>query len=114
MSVQELVFVKAMSLIGTLESREGELLKLFCRSAWQSLMGRLREDVSVESCQDVLVDAAGLYALAALRDADGGPRRFSTGELTVERDGMSAATLRAQADTLVKPLVRDEFLFVGV
>ncbi len=116
MTAPEQIFAQALMLAGELEEREAELLKVFSRSAWNTLAGRLKEDVPAEHCREELISAGSLYALAALYEADFGPRRFVAGELTVEKgDGASIArALRNQADGMLAPFAREGFAFLGV
>ncbi len=116
MTIQEQIHVRALALTEELDGRRESLLKLFATGALQTLMGRLKEGVSVESCREELICAGSLYALAALMEADAGPARFSAGELTVEKDdiGRTAAALRRQGDLILGPFADGSFAFRGV
>ena len=80
------------------------------------MVGRLRPGITAEDCRSDFVSAGSLLALAALSESDGGPERFTAGELTIQRGSQSAAAqcLRGQAELLMMPYVRDSFAFLGV
>ncbi len=114
MTLTEQVYARALALAGELEEREAELLRLFSGAALSALVRRLKE--GGESCREELVAAGSLYALAALMEADCGPRRFAAGELTVEKGEAAEAArrLRRQGDLLLAPFAREGFTFLGV
>ena len=89
---------------------------MLCRVSKAQLEGRLRPGITAEDCRSDFVCAGSLLALAALSESDGGPERFTAGELTIQRGSQSAAArcLRGQAELLMMPYVRDSFAFLGV
>ena len=66
---------------------EENVLSILCGGALEQWLGRLREDVTEEDCQDLLVVASAWTALAgmtgALEQSQPTPLSFSAGDLTV-------------------------------
>ena len=96
---------------------EEKILSVLCAGELAAWRGRLREGMTEEQCQDVLVVACALGALAAMGTAwessAGGVVSFSAGDLSVrEADGQTAEeradSLRRQAERLMAPYARDE------
>ena len=118
MTLMEQIYTQALVLIRDLEKRELPMLKLLCRSAEVSLTAKLRKGVTPEDCKADFVAAASLYALAALTELDGtDPAQQVTGtDLTERRKGADAASccLRYQAELLISPYLKDEFVLLSV
>lgn len=118
MTLIEQVYAQAMLLIGSIESSRESLLRLFCQSAVTGLQQRLREGLTAEDCKAEFIAAGALYALAALEETDPamGMERVQFGDVTLVPGGRSAASrcLRRQADTIIDPYCRDNFVFQGV
>ena len=99
-------------------------LSILCGGALEQWLGRLREDVTEEDCQDLLVVASAWTALAgmtgALEQSQPTPLSFSAGDLTVrareDRTGDACArSLQSQAERLMEPYVQDGcFAFLEV
>lgn len=102
--------------LGRVSADEETALETLCREACRKLERRLRPGVTVEKCGDALALAAAWMGLAGLLGGRTGQvRRFSAGDLTVEKDGGGAETLEQRARALMRPYVRDEdFVFRGV
>ena len=95
---------------------EENVLSILCGGALEQWLGRLREDVTEEDCQDLLVVASAWTALAgmtgALEQSQPTPLSFSAGDLTVrareDRTGDACArSLQSQAERLMEPYVQD-------
>lgn len=118
MMLTEQVYTQAALLAGQLEERQMELLKVLCNVAVSSLANRLRDGLAAEDCKADFVAAASLYALAALQEAgkNGGLEEFRAGDLTVRRSGMdtSSRCLQRQAELIIGPFLKGNFVFVGV
>ncbi len=116
MTLTEQIYAQALVMVGGLTAEQGELLKILCRVAETTLEGRLRPGLTPDDCRADFIAAGCLFALAALSESDGGPERFSAGELTIQKGSSSAAArcLRSQAELLLVPYVRDSFAFLGV
>lgn len=91
------------------------MLERLCRAACQRLDRRLREGVTADDCADAYVTAAAWLALAGLDGAGSGTvSRFSAGDLTIEKDGGGQDGLEKRAWDLMRPYVKDDFVFRGV
>lgn len=112
----EQIYAQALLMAGKLTGEQENLLQMLCRVAKRQLEGRLRPGITAEDCRSDFISAGSLLALAALSESDGGPERFTAGELTIQRGSQSAAAqcLRGQAELLMMPYVRDSFAFLGV
>jgi hypothetical protein len=112
----EQIYAQALLMAGKLTAEQENLLQMLCRVSKAQLEGRLRPGITAEDCRSDFVCAGSLLALAALSESDGGPERFTAGELTIQRGSQSAAAqcLRGQAELLMMPYVRDSFAFLGV
>ena len=107
-----------MLLVGRIDSRQEALLKVLCSGTASSLASRLRNEVKPEDCKADFIGAASLYALAALSDVDENtrPETFVAGDLEIRRGNSAAAAncLRAQAELMIRPYLKDGFSFRGV
>jgi hypothetical protein len=119
MSLSEQVYAHAVLLAGELEENQGEILRVLCLSSAASLAARLREGLSPEDCKADFIAAASLFALAAMntvKDA-GSLEQVTAGDLTIRKTGKSDAAsncLRAQAELMIAPYLKDRFSFRGV
>ena len=97
---------------------EENVLSILCGGALEQWLGRLREDVTEEDCQDLLVVASAWTALAGMTGAL--EQSQPTGDLTVrareDRTGDACArSLQSQAERLMEPYVQDGcFAFLEV
>lgn len=118
MILAEQAFTQAMLLAGDLEPKREALLKTLCRGAIASLVSRLRDGIKQEDCQEDLVAAGSLYALAALNEVgDADPvEQFSAGDVTIRTGKNDAAgqCLREQAKWIMAPYLKDAFAFQEV
>ena len=110
------IYAQALLMAGKLTEEQENLLQMLCRVSKVQLEGRLRPGITAEDCRSDFVCAGSLLALAALSESDGGPERFTAGELTIQKSGGDAAArcLRSQAELILMPYVRDCFAFLGV
>ena len=113
--------VQYAGLLGDPEPEEEALLEALCAAAIQELTGRLKEGWTAEDCGTAFPVAAAWLALAGLRtgrEENGIPVSWTAGAVSVkgtEGAGQPAETLRAQAERLMAPFLRDEtFYFRGV
>ena len=118
MMLTQQIFAQASLLAEQLEPREQEMLRLLCQSAASSLKERLREGLTPEDCKADFIAAASLYALAAMSSIRQGldSGEFKIGDVTVRRDGKDTASkcLYNQAELIITPYLKDQFLFKGV
>ncbi len=117
MSLTEEVYNQARFMAQELTQEQQDLLNVICQAAVSSLEARLRDGITVEDCQADFVTAAGMYAVAAMSeigDLDH-VEQFSAGDVTIRRGKSNAGNgLRAQAQLLMAPYLKDGFSFVGV
>ncbi len=100
--------------LGQIGEKETQVLGTLCGEACRTLNRRLLPGVTAENCADAYKLAAAWLALAALEESRGGVRRFSAGDLTIEKDSGGKA-LENRAWALMRPYVRDDdFVFRGV
>ena len=116
MTLEEQIYAQALVMTGNLTTEQDALLRVLCRVAKTTLMGRLRSGLTPEDCRADFIAAGSLLALAALSEGDSSPERVTAGELTIQRGSESAAAkcLRGQAELILLPYVRDGFAFLGV
>ena len=118
MMLTELVFAQAALLAGQLDERQTQLLQVLCSAACSGLTARLRDGIAPDDCKAEFVAAASLYALAALNEAgqDGILEEFRAGDLTVRKNHSDAASrcLYRQAELMIMPFLKDNFVFWGV
>lgn len=116
--LSEQVYEQAALLASPLDEKQETLLMLLCQSVVCALRTRLREGLTEEDCQQELVNASSLLALAALQEAEqsGTMAEFRAGDLTVKNREADAASrcLREQARQIIAPFLRDCFAFQGV
>ena len=113
--LSEQVYEQAALLASPLDEKQETLLMLLCQSVVCALRTRLREGLTEEDCQQELVAAASLLALAALQEAEqsGTVAEFRAGDLTVKNREAGSATrcLRNQAELIMAPFLKDTFAF---
>ena len=113
--LSEQVYEQAALLASPLDEKQETLLMLLCQSVVCALRTRLREGLTEEDCQQELVNAASLLALAALQEAEqsGTMAEFRAGDLTVKNRETDAASrcLRNQAELIMAPFLKDTFAF---
>ena len=118
MSLTEQVYAQALLLAGDLTNRQANLLSALCMAACASLTSRLREGLRPEDCKADFIASASLLALAALNgvDEDAAVEQITAGDLTIKKGSRDAAAncLRAQAELMITPYLKDRFSFLGV
>lgn len=112
------VYTRARELADVEEGKQAKLLQILCWAALTALSSRLRPEVTAEQYETALVEAASLYALAALWEVDpvNNCQQVRLGDMTLRPDGkgIAAQCLRQQADKLMRPYSVDGFTFQGV
>ena len=118
MLLTELVFAQAVLLAGQLNEQQNQLLQVLCNAACSSLTARMRDGFTPEDCKAEFVAAASLYALAALNEAGQTDRleEFRAGDLTIRKNPSDAPSrcLYRQAELMMMPFLKDNFVFQGV
>ena len=118
MSLAEQVYAQALLLAGELSEQQGKILNALCAAACACLAARLREGLRPADCKADFIAAASLWALAALNgvDEDAAVEQITAGDLTIRKGSRDAAAncLRAQAELMITPYLKDRFSFLGV
>ena len=114
--MQDRIFARAVELAGDPDRREQDLLRVLCEAFAASLEARLREGMTAEDIPEPFVTAVSLYALAAMPGLGEDPEEFRAGDLTVKQGNRDQRQkeLRWQAEQLMGPYLKDNFLFAGV
>ena len=100
--------------VGTLDEDRFNLRSLICAAAEQEIRARLRPDVDTTECNDVIVLASVLLAVAAMRQfEEGALADFTAGTLKVSFDNDRSAPVQ-MAMRLIAPWCADPFAFRGV
>ena len=118
MNLTEQIYAQAALLAGELSERQNVILHALCAASAASLAARLRAGLKPEDCKADFVAAASLLALAALNgvDEDAAVEQITAGDLTIRKGSRDAASncLRAQAELMIAPYLKDRFTFLGV
>ena len=118
MTLGEQVCAQATLLAGELSGQQLRILEALCMASAASLTARLREGLSPEDCKADFVAAASLLALAAMNgvDENAAAEQITAGDLTIKRGSRDAAAncLRAQAELMITPYLKDRLFFRGV
>ena len=118
MSLNKQVYTQAALLAGELSEHQLAVLEALCTAGTAALTGRLRDGLTPADCKADFVAAASLMALAALDglDEDRGVEQITAGDLTIRKGSRAAAVscLQTQAELMMAPYLRDNFLFRGV
>ena len=118
MNLTEQVYAQALLLAGELSERQTRILEALCRSSASALAARLREGLTPADCKADFIAAASLLALAAMNgvDEDAAVEQITAGDLTIRKGSRDAAAncLRAQAELMITPYLKDRFSFLGV
>ena len=118
MRLTEQIYAQALLLTQDAQEKQLPMLEILCRTAENSLRGKLRDGISPEDCMPDFVASASLYALAALSELDEDMQmdQIRLGDVTLRRGSTNAAAccLRYQADQMMAPYVKDGFAFMGV
>lgn len=118
MTLRDQVLAQAMLLAGELDERQTQVLHALCGATVSSLTARLRDGMTPEDCKADFIAASSLLALAALGAVgdDARMEQISAGDFTIRRGSADAASncLRAQAELMIAPYLKDRFSFTGV
>ena len=111
---------QALLLAGDLTAQQMQVLSALCYAAASSLKSRLREGLTPDDCKADFIAAASLLALAAMNSVTG---EESAEQITVadfairtakNRGDAASNCLRAQAELMIAPYLKDRFTFLGV
>lgn len=120
MSLIEQIQAQAMLLAGNLTDQQIRMLAALCYGAASTLEKRLRDGLTPGDCKADFIAAASLLALAAMNSAtgEGSAEQISVGDFSVRtsKSTHDAASncLRAQAELMIAPYLKDRFTFLGV
>ncbi len=110
----------ALLMTGSLSTTEQAQLALFCEAAYATYVRKLKPEQDPVDCEDALVNATAMLALASLADAGDlkGLEQFTAGEISIklQSGSKSAASdcLRTQAQLLMSPYLQYPMSFMGV
>ena len=120
MTLRDQVLAQSLLLAGELTEHQTQVLGALCTATTASLQSRLREGLSAEDCKADFIAAASLLSLAAMNSVSS---EESTEQITVAdfsvrntKGSFDAASncLRAQAELMIAPYLKDRFSFRGV
>ena len=120
MNLRDQVLAQALLLAGEVTERQQMVLGALCTAATASLNARLREGLTANDCKADFIASASLLALAALAGIteDVPVEQITVGDFSVKKGSQShdAASncLRAQAELMMAPYLKDNFSFMGV
>ena len=120
MNLRDQVLAQALLLAGELTERQQIVLGVLCTATTASLNARLRDGLTADDCKADFIASASLLALAAMAgiSEDVPVEQISVGDFSVKKGKLShdAASncLRAQAELMMTPYLKDNFSFVGV
>ena len=120
MTLKEQVYAQSLLLAGELTQQQSHMLDMLCAASTASLQSRLREGLTAEDCKADFIAAASLLALSALSNLslEEQTEQITVADFTVRtsRPGSNAAAncLRAQAELMIAPYLKDRFCFRGV
>ena len=120
MNLLEQIQAHAQLMSGSLVSSQTEVLKTLCQASAAYLESRLRDGLKPEDCKADFVAAASLLALAQFNSyrAEDVSEQISVADFSMKttsgyKDAASNC-LRAQADLVITPYLKDRFSFRGV
>ena len=120
MSLIEQIQAQALLLAGELTEGQIRILATLCHAAASSLENRLREGLTPDDCKADFIAAASLLALAAMNSVTGeeSAEQISVGDFSAKisrnRNDAASNCLRAQAELMIAPYLKDRFTFLGV
>ncbi|MBP3673275.1 MAG: hypothetical protein J6J18_05545 [Oscillospiraceae bacterium] len=118
MTLQEQAYAQALLLAGDLTEYQTTMLNALCISNYTALEARLRDGITAEDCKVDLVSAVSLLALADLGCVGDEElvEQITAGDFTIRKKSGDAASncLRAQAELIIAPYLKDRFCFQGV
>ncbi len=118
MSLTEQVYTQTLLLAGDVTAHQQQVLQALCAAKVSMLTARLRRGLSPEDCMADFIAAASLLALADLGSIGAGDNleQITAGDFTIRKGSRDAASncLRAQAELMIAPYLKDRFSFRGV
>ena len=118
MTVKEQALAQAVLLAGELTDQQTAMLDTLCSIHATALEVRLRDGLTADDCKADLVAAVSLLALADLGSVGDETQmeQITAGDFTIRRRSNDAATncLRAQAELMIAPYLKDRFSCRGV
>ena len=120
MTLKEQVFAQSLLLAGELTEQQSNLLNMLCNASTASLESRLRDGLTAEDCKADFIAAASLLALSALSGIsnDAQAEQITVADFTVRTSkttsNAAANCLKAQAELMIAPYLKDRFSFQGV
>ena len=120
MSLIEQIRAQAMLLAGNLTDQQNQILSALCYGAASTLEKRLRDGLTAEDCKADFIAAASLLALAAMNSVSGeeSAEQITVGDFAVRtsksKNDAASNCLRAQAELMIAPYLKDRFSFLGV
>ena len=120
MNLRDQVLTQALLLAGELTERQQIVLGALCTVTTASLNARLRDGLTADDCKADFIASASLLALAAMAgiSEDVPVEQISVGDFSVKKGSKTydAASncLRAQAELMMAPYLKDNFSFMGV
>ena len=120
MSLIDQIHAQALLLAGELTQRQAHVLAALCHGAASSLESRLRDGLTPDDCKADFIAAASLLALAAMNSVTGeeSAEQISVGDFSVRtsktKNDAASNCLRAQAELMIAPYLKDRFAFLGV
>ena len=117
MTLKEQVFAQALLLAGEVTEHQTRLLEALCGAVTVTLERRMRDGLTPEDCKADFIAAASLLALSELDSvANVQAEQITAGDFTIRKHSTDAASncLRAQAELMISPYLKDRFSFMGV
>ena len=118
MNLREQVLAQALLLAGDLTEQQQLVLGALCTATTAGLSARLREGLTTDDCKADFIAAASLLALADMNSVkdDEPVEQITAGDFTIRKGNRDAASncLRAQAELMIAPYLKDRFCFRGV
>ena len=118
MNLRDQVLAQALLLAGDLTEQQQLVLGALCTATTAGLSARLREGLTTDDCKADFIAAASLLALADLSSIkeDANVEQIPAGDFTIKKGSRDAASncLRAQAELMLAPYLKDNFSFQGV
>ena len=114
--MQDLIINRTLTLVGGTDITARGRLQEICEACAVSLAARLRDGMMPEDIKEPFVTAASFYSAAALLGMQQDMEEFRLGDMTVRHKDASQRQkdLYWQAEMLIRPYLRDNFLFAGV
>ena len=120
MTLRDQVLAQSLLLAGDLNEHQTQVLGALCTATTASLQARLRDGLSADDCKADFIAAASLLSLAAMNSVSGeeSSEQITVADFSVRSTkGVSDAAsncLRAQAELMIAPYLKDRFTFRGV